>query len=75
MSEGDKLEKAKKVILAHLDKLCAVKSTKWVENEAGDEYIEINAGFSEAEMKIIQECHYRDMKKYFKLKDLLDDLL
>ncbi len=69
------LEEAKKIILDHLDKLCTVKNTKWVLNEAGDGYIEVDAGFSEKEMKITREYHYRDMKKYFKLRDLLDDLI
>lgn len=69
------LEKAKKVIIDHLDKICNTKNTKWVENEAGDGYIEVDAGYSEEEMRTIRSCHYRDHKKYFKLRELIDDLI
>ncbi len=69
------LEEAKKIILDHLDKLCTVKNTKWVLNDDGDEYIEVDAGFSEKELKIMRQYHYRDMKEYFKLRDKIDDLL
>ncbi len=69
------LEEAKKVILAHLDEICTVKKTRWVLNEAEDGYIEVDAGFSDEEMKIMRQYHYRDMKKYFKLRDKIDDLI
>ena len=69
------LEEAKKVILAHLDEICTVKSTKWVLNEAEDGYVEVDAGYTEEEMKIMRKYHYRDMKKYYKLRDKIDDLI
>ena len=71
----DELEEAKKIILAHLDDLCTVKTTKWVENEAGDGYVEVDAGYSEKELEIMRTYHYRDMKEYFKLRDKIDDLI
>lgn len=65
------LEEAKKIILAHLDELCTVKSTKWVEKDG--EYVEVDAGYSEKEMEIIRQYHYRDYKQYFKLRELLEE--
>jgi len=72
---SDELENAKKIILAHLDKVCTVKNTKWVLDETGEQYIEVDAGYSEKEMEITRMYHYRDMKGYYKLRDLLEDLL
>ena len=57
------LEEAKKVILDHIKEICTVKTTKWVENEAGDGYIEVDAGFTEKEMADMQHYHNRDMKE------------
>jgi len=68
------LEEAKKVILKHLDEICTVKSTKWTWDEDG-EPIEVDAGYSEEEMKIMRRYHYMDMKDYFKLRDKIDDLI
>lgn len=69
------LEEAKKVILAHLDELCTVKSTKWIYDEEKREYKEVDAGYSEEEMEIMRRYHYRDMKEFFKLRDKIDDLI
>ena len=71
----DELEKAKKVILDHLDEILTVKTTKWVENEAGDGYIEVDAGYSEEEMKIMQFYSNRDNREYIKLRDKIEDLI
>ncbi len=69
------LEEAKKVILEHINKLITVKNTKWVYDAQIKEYVEVNAGFSEGEIKIMEDSRYRDMKSYFKLRDLLEELI
>ena len=69
------IEEAKKIILEHLSEICTVKSTKWVENEDGDGYVEVDAGFSEKELADMRAYHYRDMKEYYKLMDLISDLI
>ncbi|KKN04728.1 hypothetical protein LCGC14_1094370 [marine sediment metagenome] len=73
------LEEAKKVILDHLDDICTVKNTKWVYiihsvSKVG-EYREVDAGYTEKEMDIMRRCRYIDMKEYFKLRELIDDLI
>ena len=72
---GKELKEAKKIIIDHLDEICNVKTTKWVENEAGDGYIQVDAGYSEKEMETMQFYHNRDNKEYIKLRDLLYDLI
>lgn len=67
------LEKAKKVIMDHLDELCTVKSTRWVYNEEKKEYEAIDAGYSKEEMEIMRKHLYRDYKQYFKLRELLEE--
>ena len=69
------LEEAKKIILAYLDKMLSVKNTRIVYDEDKKEYIEVDAGYTEKEMRVRRTYHYQDYKKYFKLRDLLDDLL
>ena len=69
------LKEAKKVIMKHLDEILTVKTTKWVENEAGDGYIQVDAGYSEKELKDMQFYSNRDMHEYIKLRDLLYDLI
>ena len=69
------LEEAKKIILDHLDELCTVKITKWVLDESGKEYIEVDAGYSKKELELMQYLRNRDMKKYIKLRGLIDDLI
>ena len=69
------LEKAKKVILDHLVEICTVKSTKWVYDEEKEEYIEVDAGYTEKEMKTMQFYSNRDNWQYIKLIDLIEDLI
>jgi len=69
------LEKAKQVIMKRLDEILTVKTTKWVENETGSGYIQVDAGYSEEEIKDMQFYRNRDMKEYVKLRDLLYDLI
>ena len=69
------LKEAKDVIIKHLDEICNVKNTKWVYNDDKEEYEEVDAGYDEKSMRTIRNCHYRDHKKYFKLRDLLEDLI
>jgi len=68
-----KLEEAKDVIMKHLDEILTVKNTKWEYNDDKEEYEEVDAGYDEESMRIIRGCHYRDHKKLFKLRDLLDE--
>lgn len=67
------IEEAKKAIIKHLDDVLTVKSTKWVEKDG--EYIEVDAGYTEEELKFMQSYHDRDMKPYYKLKELLIELI
>lgn len=73
------LEEAKKIIIDHLNEVCTVKNTKWeyvIDPRTNiGEYKEVDAGYTEKEMQIMRQYRYRDMKQYFKLRDLLDDLL
>jgi len=75
IQEDMDLEKAKAVIMKHLEEIITVKNTKWVYNEEKEEYEEVDAGYDKESMRIIRGCHYRDHKKYFKLYDLIEDLI
>lgn len=69
------VEKAKKIILDHLDEILTVKTTKWVLNKAKDGYIEVDAGHSKKELDSLHRYQQIEMKDYYKLRDLLDDLI
>lgn len=70
---SSELEKAKEVILKHIDELLTVKTTKWVLNEAEDGYIEVDAGYTKEELQIKSRLQYRSLKHYYKLRDLLEE--
>jgi len=69
------LEKAKEVILKEIDSTLTIKTTKWVENEAGDGYIEVDAGRTKKEMEFLQSYQRKEMRDWYKLRDLLEDLI
>ena len=70
-----KLEEAKEVILKHLNESLNVKTTKWVWDEDKQEYIEVDAGYSKEEIKVLQDIRCRDFGEYYELKELLEDLI
>ena len=69
------LEKAKEIILKHIDEILTVKTTKWVYDETKEEYIEVDAGRSKEEIDFLTRYQYIEDKDYYKLRDLLEDLI
>ena len=69
------LEEAKKVIIDHLKEILTVKTTKWVYDEEKEEYIEVDAGYTKKELEFMQSYKYREDKDYYKLMELLEDLI
>ncbi len=50
----NELEKAKQLILKHLEEIITVKNTKWVYDEEAEEYKEVDAGYSEKSIESIK---------------------
>lgn len=69
------LKRAKKIIIDHLNNALTVKKTKWVFNETKKVYEEVDAGFTEEELKTMQYYHSENMQDHCKLKELLEDLI